>query len=44
MNPHKSKESGLNQYLWNGYRYIYGDNSVNIEVAKVQWEKEVLIV
>jgi len=44
MNPHKSKESGLNEYLWNGYRYVHGDNSVNIEVAKSQWEKELLIV
>ena len=44
MNPHKSKESGLNEYLWNGYRYVHGDNSVNIEVAKAQWKKELLFV
>lgn len=43
MNPHKSKASGLNEYIWNGYRYVHGDNEVEISVAKDQWKKEILL-
>lgn len=38
-NPHKSKDSGSNQFSWLGAPFVYGDNSVNLTIAREEWLK-----
>ena len=40
-NPHKSKDSGPNQFKWSGYAFVWGDNTVNVTTATSEWTKAI---
>ena len=40
-NPHKSKDSGKNQFKWSGYAFVWGDNTVDVTTATSEWTKAI---
>ena len=43
-NPHKSKDSGKNQFKWSGYAFVWGDNTVDVTTATSEWTKSYFVV